>query len=70
MYFRDIMCESSVYLYKNGELTEFMNEVAKIDVIGNKVICIGILGDRKEIEGVQITEANLMEHRITLGKIK
>lgn len=64
------MCESSVFLDKNGELTEFMNEVAKIDVIGDRVICIGILGDRKEIEGVQITEANLMQHRITLGKTK
>lgn len=64
------MCESSVFLYKNGDLTEFMNEVAKIEVIGDRVICIGLLGDRKEIDGVQITQANLMEHRIVLGKTK
>ncbi len=64
------MCESSVFLLKNGDLKEFMNEVAKIDVIGDRVICIGLLGDKKEIEGVQITEANLMGHRIVLGKTK
>jgi len=63
------MCESNVFLYKNGEYTEFMQNVAKIDVLQDKVICFDLLGDRKEIEGVQITEANLMEHRIVLSKL-
>lgn len=62
------MCESTVFLDENGELKEVMQDVAKIDVQKDKIICLGLLGDRKEIEGVHIIEANLMEHRIILGK--
>jgi predicted RNA-binding protein len=64
------MCESSVFINKSGELEEVMREVAKIDVFENKVICIGLLGDTKQFEGMQIVEANFIEHRIVLGKIK
>lgn len=64
------MCESTVFLDENGELKEIMQAVAKIDVQKDKIICLGLLGDRKEIEGVQILEANLMEHRIILGKME
>ncbi len=63
------MCESNVFLHKDGDFSEFMQNVAKIEVFEDKVICIDLLGDRKEVEGVQITEANLLEHRIVLGKI-
>ncbi len=58
-----------MFINEKGELKEIMKEVAKINVMGTKVICIGLLGDMKEIEDAQIIEANLMEHRIVLGKI-
>lgn len=64
-----MMCESTVYMFEDGEQKEVMREVAKIDVIGNKVILIGILGDKIELEGFQVAEANFMEHRIVLGKL-
>jgi predicted RNA-binding protein len=63
------MCESTVFLEEDGELSEVMQEVAKIEQIKNKVVCLGLLGDRKEIENATIIEANLMEHRIVLGKV-
>ena len=69
-HFRDRMCESTVFLRENGDLSEVMQDVAKIDVQKDKVVCVGVLGDWKEIEGVGIVEANLMEHKIVLGNLK
>jgi predicted RNA-binding protein len=63
------MCESNVFLHTDDDIAEFMQNVVKIEVFNDKVICINLLGDRKEVEGVQITEANLLEHRIVLGKL-
>ena len=63
------MCESNVFLHTDDDFSEFMQNVVKIEVFDDKVICINLLGDRKEVEGVQITEANLLEHRIVLGKL-
>jgi predicted RNA-binding protein len=63
------MCESNVFLHTEDDITEFMQNVVKIEVFEDKVICINLLGDRKEVAGVQITEANLLEHRIVLGKL-
>ena len=63
------MCESNVFLHTDDDITEFMHNVAKIEVFDDKVVCIDLLGDRKEVKGVQITEANLLEHRIVLGKL-
>ncbi|UCE73058.1 MAG: CooT family nickel-binding protein [Methanomassiliicoccales archaeon] len=63
------MCESVVFLDEKGQLTEVMPDVARIDVVKNKVICLGLLGEREEFEGVQIIEANLMEHKIVLGRL-
>lgn len=64
------MCESTVFLDEKGELKEIMQDVTRINVYGNKVVCLGLLGEREEITGVQIIEANLMEHKIVLGKVK
>ena len=63
------MCESNVFLHTDDDFSEFMENVIKIEVFEDRVICINLLGDRKEAEGVQITEANLLEHRIVLGKL-
>ncbi|UCE36584.1 MAG: CooT family nickel-binding protein [Thermoplasmata archaeon] len=63
------MCESNVFLHTEDDFSEFMQNVVKIEVFDDKVICINLLGDRKEVEGVRITEANLLEHRIVLGKL-
>jgi predicted RNA-binding protein len=63
------MCESTVLLDKNGNLETIMENVTRIDVFPDKVVCLGILGEREEIADVMILEANLMEHKIILGKL-
>ena len=63
------MCESTVLLDKDGNLETVMENVTRIDVFPDKVVCLGLLGEREEISGVTIMEANLMDHKIILGKL-
>jgi predicted RNA-binding protein len=63
------MCESTVLLDKDGNLETVMENVTRIDVFPDKVVCLGLLGEREEIPGVAIMEANLMDHKIILGKL-
>ena len=63
------MCESTVYLKESDDLSEVMKEVVKIEQKQNTIVCTGLLGERKEIENATIMEANLMEHRIVLGRV-
>jgi predicted RNA-binding protein len=63
------MCESTVLLDKDGNLETVMENVTRIDVFPDKVVCLGLLGEREEILGVTIMEANLMDHKIILGKL-
>ncbi len=61
----DIMCESTVFLEKDGESVEFMKDVAKILIEGDRLTIIGILGEEKTING-RIATADLMNHKITV----
>lgn len=63
------MCESTVLLDKDGNLETIMENVTRVDVFPNKVVCLGILGEREEIADVTILEANLMDHKIIVGKL-
>jgi len=63
-----IMCESTVYLEKNGSRTEFMKDVVKIDVVEDGIICYDIIGEKREVKGVKLKVANLMEHSIIFQK--
>ena len=63
------MCESTVFLDDDGNLKQVMENVTRIDVFPNKVVCLGLLGEREEIPDVTILEANLMDHKIILGKL-
>ncbi len=59
------MCESTVFLEKYGESVEFMKDVAKILIEGDRLTIIGILGEEKTING-RIATADLMNHKITV----
>jgi len=61
----DNMCESTVFLEKDGESVEFMKDVAKILIEGDRLTIIGILGEEKTING-RIATADLMNHKITV----
>ncbi len=60
------MCESIVYIEKNGVETEFMKEVAKIEVTPNSIVCYDIIGEKREIIGGKFKIANLMDHKIII----
>lgn len=63
------MCESNVYMEEDENLTMVMPDVAKLEFFGNKITCVGILGERIEVADAKILEANLIEHKIILGKL-
>ena len=67
---RGTMCESNVYIDEDGTLKEVMQEVTRIEVTNTGVVCHGLLGERKEVAGVKIVDANLLDHKIILGKME
>ena len=60
------MCESSVYLLKDGEKTLVMEEAGRLQVHEGAVICVSALGERLELADVEIADANLIKHEIVL----
>ncbi len=63
------MCESSVFLFEDGEAKEIMADVTKITMEGNKAICMDILGDKKVLEDVELKEANLVGHGVVFKRV-
>lgn len=62
------MCESNVFIIEGGDMKEVMQDVTRIEVTNTGVVCHGLLGERKEIANVQILDANLLDHKIILGR--
>jgi len=60
------MCESNVYLKKNGDEKLIMENVAAITPIDDKTFLLkGLLGESMEVAAI-IEDINLMGHKITL----
>jgi predicted RNA-binding protein len=66
------MCESTVYVVKGGKKTEFMKEVARIEIKGGSFVCSDILGDSLELKDAVLKDINLVGHSIIFeaGKAK
>ncbi len=62
------MCESSVYLVKEGNKEKIMDEAILIDDEGDKLVVVGILGERKEILGGKIVKMDMGKHEILITK--
>ena len=63
------MCESSVYIKKNGTEELVMENVAAITPSGKgRFVLRGLLGEQKEVQGV-IEDINLMGHKIILKAV-
>lgn len=58
------MCESTVYVVKGGKKTEFMKDVARIEVRGGSFVCSDIIGDSKELRDAILMDINLVGHSI------
>jgi predicted RNA-binding protein len=60
------MCESTVYLIEGGEKVTVMEEAAKVKVSGTSIMIVSLSGERKTLESVEFSEADLMRHEIIL----
>lgn len=61
------MCESTVYVRKDGGEEILMSEVASVRPEGGKLVLCTILGERIEFDG-SIEEIDLMGHKILLRR--
>ncbi|HPU02042.1 MAG: CooT family nickel-binding protein [Firmicutes bacterium] len=59
------MCQSSVYLVKDGREELVMEDVSVIKPQGDELLLVGMLGEKKQIKA-RIKELQLMDHRILL----
>jgi predicted RNA-binding protein len=62
------MCESTVFIEEKNSRTEFMKDVAKIEVTDDGIICYDIIGESRKAIGVKFKLLNLMDHSIILEK--
>lgn len=60
------MCESRVYLEKDGKLEHLMNNVVIMRPEENgKIFLVSLLGEQKVVEA-KVKEIKLLEHKIIL----
>jgi predicted RNA-binding protein len=59
------MCESTVFIEKDGERELLMEDVVQVAVDGETVKVTGILGETKDVKG-RIAEINLMKNTIVI----
>lgn len=60
------MCESNVYIVSGSSKELVMEDVARMIVEADRVVCIDTMGDRKVVLAASISEANLVKHEILL----
>ena len=59
------MCESSVFIEKEGNRELLMEDVVRVDIDGEEIKLTGILGETQATKG-RIKEINLMTHTILI----
>ncbi|MCD6494204.1 MAG: CooT family nickel-binding protein [Archaeoglobaceae archaeon] len=59
------MCESKVFLIRDGREELLMEDVTRIEIEGDKLKIYGILGEKKELEG-KVVLMDLIGHKIVL----
>lgn len=63
------MCESTVYLDEEGEVTEVMLDVTRIVMEGSLVKLTNIIGEQIVLENVRFKEANLLSHGLVFERV-
>ncbi|NLA11738.1 MAG: CooT family nickel-binding protein [Firmicutes bacterium] len=59
------MCQSTVYLVKDGREEMVMEDVSVVKPQGDELLLVGMLGETKQLKA-KIKELQLMDHRILL----
>lgn len=57
------MCESTIFLERDGDREEIMKDVAKIFVNGDQLTFVGLLGEEKTITG-ELTVVDSVKHEV------
>jgi len=65
---RHTMCESRLYLVEGEEKKEIMEEAVLVKEKDSRVIAVGLLGQREDIEGARIVEVDADRHTITIRR--
>lgn len=63
------MCLSKAYIEHNGERELLMEEIASVDIEGDRLLFKSLFGEQREI-GANIREIDFMTHSIILNNIK
>ncbi len=59
------MCEAMVYVERDGELEELMEDVVDLRLEEGKILLTGVFGDQKLVSA-RIKEVKLLDHKIIL----
>jgi predicted RNA-binding protein len=59
------MCESTVYVLKNGEEQVFFEDVDSMQIIDDEIALVNIFGETQKING-KVKRFSLVEHKILL----
>lgn len=59
------MCEAKVYMEKEGNLVEFMENVITIKTEEDKLLLVDLFGEQKFVEA-DVKEIKLLEHKVIL----
>ena len=62
------MCESNAYIKRGDKEELLLEDVARIVPEGDKLVLMGVLGNRVEIKA-EITELDLIGHKILLKEV-
>lgn len=62
------MCQSHVYLVKDGEEKLIMEDVSMIKPQGDELLLVGILGEAIQVKA-RIKELQLTDHRILIEEL-
>lgn len=62
------MCLSKAYVDRNGEIELLMQEIASLEVKGDKLLLTTLFGEQKEI-GANIRKIDFMTHSIVLQNL-
>ena len=63
------MCLSKLYVVKNGERELLMEEVASIEVEGNRILFNTLFGEQKALVA-DLKQVDFMTHSIVLEKLE
>ncbi|MDI6689570.1 MAG: CooT family nickel-binding protein [Actinomycetota bacterium] len=63
------MCESKVYMEKEGNLVEFMENVITIKPERDKLLLVDLFGEQKFVEA-DVKEIKFLDHKVILTERK